>query len=145
MAGEESSLAVVIAPESAEEASRCATALRAGGFNPTIGQGTDEAGRPVFQVLAPEGELAEAMGFLRGLKLGQSQAAQPPVPTYATRPAAPARTMAGPPRAALAPSYQARPPGAGRVLVLLTGLIVVAGSVAALVSMLQFLTSLRDH
>jgi len=90
-----------------------------------------------FPVLVPAAELAEARGFLRGLRAGQQTAAMAatspllPVP-LAPSVAAPAR------RSGLAPS-------AGRALALLTGVLVIAGGVVALADMLQTLNSLRFH
>lgn len=123
---------VVIAPETAEEANRVSTALRAGGFHPTIDYGAIADRQGVFPVLVPAAELGEAKGFLKGLRA--SQALAPAVAATSALAAAP------PPRA-----RQGLLPMAGRALALLTGALVLVGGAAGLASMLQALNSLRDH
>jgi hypothetical protein len=138
MSGDEDQLGVVIAPGTAEEANRCQSTLRAAGFHPIVdyGSAADRLGN--FPVLVPLAELGEAKGFLRGLR-----AAQP-----AAEPALAVMTSAVP-VAARAPAGAWRSgrnlPAAGGALALLTGLLVIAGGIAVLVSMLHFLSSLRDH
>jgi hypothetical protein len=133
VSGEGDQPGVVVAAETAEEAGRVATTLRAGGFHPTIDYGAiaDRLGK--FPVLVPPAELGEAKGFLRGLRASQQMA-----PAVAATPAL-----------AAAPAFAPRPSGnsvTGRALALLTGLVVVvAGGAMALASMLQFFSSLRDH
>ncbi len=142
MAGDEDhQMGVVIAPDTAEEAGRCLNLLRAGGFHPTIDYGSvaDRLGN--FPVLVPIAELGEAKGFLRGLRSAQPALAAPAVPAAA--PAASVPVAARPEPAAWRTGQIL--PLAGRALALVTGLLVVAGGVAALASMLHFLSSLRDH
>jgi hypothetical protein len=134
VSGEDDQPGVVVAPGTAEEANRVATALRAGGFHPTVDYAriADRLGK--FPVLVPHAELGEAKGFLKGLRASQAIA-----PVVAATP-----SLAAPPPKASG-SWAGLPPTAGRALVLLTGLLVVVGGVVGLASMLQFLNSLRDH
>jgi hypothetical protein len=134
--GEGDQPGVVVAADTAEEAGRVATTLRAGGFHPTIDYGAiaDRLGK--FPVLVPAAELGEAKGFLRGLRASQQMA-----PAVAAAASAP---IPGPGFAARPSGH--RSPVTGRALAQLTGLaVVVAGGVMALASMLQFFSSLRDH
>jgi hypothetical protein len=82
------SLAVVIAPDTAEEASRLFAALLSGGFHPTIDYGTDADGPRLanFPILVPQPQLREAQAYLRGLRVhaaapvAGARTPQPPVP-----------------------------------------------------------------
>jgi hypothetical protein len=131
----EGHLAVVLAPETAEEASRLFSALLAGGFHPTIDYGS--GGKLAnFPILAPQSELAEAKAFLRGL------GARPPAPVAQPQPM-------------FDPNASDRPVGpipawkfnetVGKAVGVLGALIVLVGGIVALVEMLQYLSSLRGH
>jgi hypothetical protein len=132
----EEHLAVVLAPETAEEASRLFSALLAGGFHPVIDYGAGEK-LANFPILAPQSELAEAKAYLRGV------GARPPAP-------APAQ-----PQGMFNPNLSDRPVGplppwkfsetAGKAIGVLAALIVLVGGIVALVEMLQFLSSLRGR
>jgi hypothetical protein len=65
-------LAVVVAPESSDEAARCFSALLSAGFHPSIDYGEPGAASALanFPILAPLAELKEAQAFLRGLRAG---------------------------------------------------------------------------
>ncbi len=136
----EEHLAVVLAPETAEEASRLFSALLAGGFHPTIDYGAAEK-LANYPILVPQPELVEAKAYLRGV------GARPPAPVQA-QPHAQSLGM-------FDPNLSDRPVGplppwkfsetAGKALGVLIALIVLVGGIVALVEMLQFLSSLRGH
>ncbi len=130
----EEHLAVVLAPETAEEASRLFSALLAGGFHPVIDYGAGEK-LANFPILAPQAELAEAKAYLRGV------GARPPAP--------PARPPMFDPNASDRPVGPIPPwkfnETVGKAIGVLIALIVLVGGIVALVQMLQFLSSLRGH
>ncbi len=136
-------LAVVIAPATAEEAGRLFSTLLSGGFHPTMDYAGDDHGAPLanFPILVPQAELAEAKGYLRGIK------ANPPAQQQSLK------AMFG-----LDPSLSDRPVGplppeniktmsanmlkaVGVVAVLVVAVVVITG----LVWGLQFLTTLGGH
>ena len=138
MSGAEDQLAVVIAPETAEEASRHFSALLSAGYHPVMDYGS--AGQPLanFPVLTPVAEAAEAKAFLKGVRAGQPLAPQPV--------RAPSMFGAG---------LSDRPVGpippwkfhetVGKAVGVLAALLVLAGAIAALAYMLQFLNALKGH
>ena len=134
----EEHLAVVLAPETADEASRLFSALLAGGFHPTIDYGAAEK-LANYPILVPQPELVEAKAYLRGVG-ARSPAPVQPQPH---------------PQGMFDPNLSDRPVGplppwkfnetAGKALGVLVALIVLVGGIVALVEMLQFLSSLRSH
>jgi hypothetical protein len=154
MEGDDDQLAVVIAPDTAEEAGRWLTTLRAAGFHPSIDYSAAHDRQGKFPVLVSPGEADEARGFLRGLRsaqatqaAAQAQPAVQPAPGPAARPAAiaPAALQAARPAALPSWNFDRVLPLASRALALVTGLLVIAGGLAVLASMLQFLSALRNH
>lgn len=133
MASGDDPLAVVIAPETAEEASRHFSALLAGGYHPIIDYGS--GGQPLanFPVLVPQQELGEARAFLKGVGAGQ-----PPKPAGVFGSGASDRPV-GP-----IPPWKFKDT-VGKALGVLGAMLVLAGAVVALVYVLQFLTSLRGR
>jgi hypothetical protein len=71
--------AVVVAPDTEEEAKALCASLRSGGFHPTLDEATDPGGPRLANhpILVPQPELKEAQAYLRGLR---SQAASAPPP-----------------------------------------------------------------
>lgn len=130
----EEHLAVVLAPDTAEEASRLFSALLAGGFHPTIDYGAAEK-LLNYPILVPQPELAEAKAYLRGV------GARPPAP--------PQRQPMFDPNASDRPVGPLPPwrfnETVGKAIGVLIALIVLVGGIVALVQMLQFLSSLRGH
>ena len=137
MSGAEGQLAVVIAPETAEEASRHFSALLAGGYHPVMDYGPADKPLGNFPVLVPVAELGEAKAFLRGLRAN-----------HASKPVSQLASM-------FDPSVSDRPTGPipkwkfsetiGKALGVLFALVVLAGGIVALVLMLQFFSSLKGH
>ena len=78
MAGTAPSLAVVVAPDTAEEAGALFAALLSQGFHPTMdyGEGPDGPQLANFPILAPLSELAAAQAYVRGLRV------KPPLPVH---------------------------------------------------------------
>lgn len=127
-------MAVVIAPETAEEASRHFAALLAGGYHPVMDYGP--AGEPLanFPVLAPLTEAAEARAFLRGFR-AQSPARRPLAlfdPDASDRPVGPI------------PPWRFHET-VGKAMGVLLAMLVLTGAIVAGVYMLQFLGSLKGR
>jgi hypothetical protein len=128
-------LVVVVAPETSEEAGRLFAALLSAGFHPSMDYGGKDK-LANFPILAPQGELGEAKAFLRGLRVGGSAApaSRPSMfdPTVSDRPVGPlpAWTFKG---------------NVGKPVAVMGALIALAAGIVAVVSLIQFLTSLKSH
>jgi hypothetical protein len=146
MAGEHDEMAVVIAPATMDEAARWANALIAAGFHPSVDTGSPHVRQTSYPILVPPSEGVEARAFLKGLRSSQARA---PGLTLTgggeLEPAAIPQALVAARPAAAAWRWDQLLPLAGRALALLTGLLVIAGGLAMLASMLHFLSSLRDH
>jgi hypothetical protein len=134
MSAAEGQLAVVIAPDTAAEASRHFAALLAAGYHPVMDYGAP--GRPLgnFPVLAPLAEAAEAKAFLKGLRAGQPALKAPSMfdPGLSDRPVGPI------------PPWRLHET-VGKAVGVIVAMLVLAGALVALIYMLQFLTSLKGH
>jgi hypothetical protein len=129
----EGHLAVVLAPETAEEASRLFSALLAGGFHPIIDYDAAEK-LANYPILVPQPELAEAKAYLRGVGARPSAPQHQPMfdPNASDRPVRPI------------PPWRFNET-VGKAIGVLIALIVLVGGIVALVQMLQYLSSLRGR
>ena len=134
---EEGQLAVVIAPETAAEASRHFAALLAAGYHPVMDYGLPDKPLGNFPVLAPRAEAAAARAFLKGLRAGQPAPAAPAAPSMfgaglSDRPVGPI------------PPWRLHET-VGKAVGVIVAMLVLAGALVALIYLLQFLTSLKGH
>ena len=137
MSGAEGQLAVVIAPETAAEASRHFAALLAAGYHPVMDYGAPDKPLANFPVLTPLAEAAEARAFLKGVRAGEP--AQAPSALMSMFGADASDRPVGP-----IPPWRFHET-VGKALGVLVAMLVMAGGLVALIYMLQFLSSLRAH
>ena len=133
----EGQLAVVIAPETAEEASRHFAALLAAGYHPVMDYGQADKPLANFPVLAPLAEVAEAKAFLKGVRAGE--------------PAKPTSTLS----TLFGAGSSDRPVGpippwkfhetVGKAVGVIVVMLVLVAALVGLLYFLQFLTSLKGH
>ena len=134
MSGAAGQLAVVIAPETAEEASRHFAALLAGGYHPVMDYGPADKPLANFPVLVPQGELGEAKAYLRGVRANPPARAHTPMfdPNVSDRPTG------------IIPPWKFSET-IGKALGVLAALLALAAGSVGVVYILQFLSSLKGH